>query len=211
MTTRIVFAALLAALFLPSALARADNPRLVGTVGLNDSSAISLSEASGNPVTHLDPGTYDVEIHDLSETHNFHLHGPGVEQATVVEAKEDVVWTVTLTDGKYRFECSPHARTMNGWFTVGQVAATMLAASVGPKRSISLEPKITEVGPATITVNDRSRRDNFHLAGPGVNQKTGVAFRGRVTWNVTLQPGIYSYRSDKHESMGGALIVTLPF
>jgi hypothetical protein len=32
MTTRIVLAALLAALFLPSAPARADNPRLVGTV-----------------------------------------------------------------------------------------------------------------------------------------------------------------------------------
>jgi plastocyanin len=44
-----------------------------------------------------------------------------------------------------------------------------------------------------------------------VNQKTGVAFRGRVTWNVTLQPGTYSYRSDKHKAMRGSLVVTLPF
>ncbi len=211
MTMRIVLAALLAALFLPSALARADNPRLVGTVGRNDAFAISLSDASGSPVTHLDPGTYDVEIHDLSEEHNFHLYGPGVQQATAVGNKEDVVRTLTLADGKYGFDCTAHPTLMKGWFTVGQVAPTQFGAAVGPKRSISLKPKIAQVGPATITVNDRSRGDNFHLTGPGVNKKTGVAFRGRVTWNVTLQPGIYSYRSDKHKNMRGSLVVTLPF
>lgn len=210
MTTRIVLAALLAALFLPSALARADNPRLMATVGRNDSFSISLSDASGSPVTHLDPGTYDIAVHDLSEAHNFHLHGPGVAQATSVGNVEEVVWTVTFTNGKYAFDCTAHPSTMNGWFTVGEVAPTTFAASVGPKRTISLKPKITEVGPATITVNDRSRADNFHLTGPGVNKKTGVAFRGHVTWNVSLQPGTYSYRSDKHKTMRGSLIVTLP-
>ena len=210
MATRILLTALLAALFLPSALARADNPRLVATVGRNDSFAISLSDASGAPVTHLDPGTYDIEVHDLSEMHDFHLHGPSVQQATAVGSAENVVWTVTVTDGKYAFDCTAHPSTMNGWFTVGQVAPTRFAAAVGPKRTISLKPKIAEVGPATITVNDRSRVDNFHLTGPGVNKKTGVAFRGRVTWNVTLQPGIYSYRSDKHKTMRGSLVVTLP-
>jgi len=210
MPTRIALTALLAALFLPSALAQADNPKLVASVGRNDAFAISLSEASGSPVTHLDPGTYDIEVHDLSEMHNFHLHGPGVEQATSVGNVEDVVWTVTFTDGKYVFDCAAHPGTMNGWFTVGEVVATTITASVGPKRSISLKPKLTEVGPATITANDRSRTDNFHITGPGVNKKTSVAFRGRVTWNVTLQPGTYSYRSDKHKTMRGSLIVTLP-
>jgi plastocyanin len=210
MVTRILLTALVAALFLPSALARADNPRLVGSVGRNDAFAISLSDASGSPVMHLDPGTYDIEVHDLSEIHNFHLHGPGVQQATAVGNVEDVVWTVTLTDGKYAFDCAAHPGTMNGWFTVGEVAATTFSAAVGPKRSISLKPKVAEVGPATITVNDRTRADNFHLTGPGVNRKTGVAFRGRVTWNVTLRPGTYSYRSDKHKTMRGSLIVTLP-
>lgn len=210
MPTRIALTALLAALFLPSALAHADNPKLVASVGRNDAFAISLSEASGSPVTHLDPGTYDIEVHDLSELHNFHLHGPGVERATSVGTVEDVVWTVTFTDGKYVFDCAAHPGTMNGWFTIGEVVATRITASVGPKRSISLKPKLTEVGPATITVNDRSRTDNFHITGPGVNKKTGVAFRGRVTWNVTLQPGTYSYRSDKRKTMRGSLIVTLP-
>jgi len=121
-----------------------------------------------------------------------------VDEATAVGNIEDVVWTVTLADGKYAFECAAHASVMNGWFTVGQVAPTSIAAGVGPKRNIALKPKTVEVGPATITVNDRSRGDNFHLTGPGVNRKTGVAFRGRVRWNVTLLPGVYSYRSDKH-------------
>lgn len=210
MTTRIVLAAAVAAMFLPSTLARADNPRLVATVGRNDSFTISLRDSSGNPVTHLDAGTYDIEVHDLSEAHNFRLHGPGVEQATDIGSKEDVVWTVALADGKYRFECSAHASVMNGWFTVGTVAPTPLAAAVGPKRTISLKPKIVEVGPATLTVNDRSRTDNFHLTGPGVNKKTGVAFRGRVTWNVSLQPGSYTYRSDKHKRLRGSFVVRLP-
>ncbi len=43
-----------------------------------------------------------------------------------------------------------------------------------------------------------------------MNEKTGVAFRGRVTWNVTLEPGTYSYRSDKHKSMRGSFTVALP-
>jgi hypothetical protein len=210
MTTRILLATAVAAMFLPSTLARADNPRLVATVGRNDSFTISLRDASGNPVTHLDAGTYDIEVHDLSETHNFRLHGPEVEQATDIGSKEDVVWTVSLGDGKYRFECSAHASVMNGWFTVGTVAPTPLAAAVGPKRTISLKPKVVEVGPATLTVNDRSRTDNFHLTGPGVNKKTGVAFRGRVTWNVSLQPGSYMYRSDKHKRLRGSFVVRLP-
>ena len=210
MTTRILLAAAVGAMFLPSTVARADNPRLVATVGRNDSFTISLRDSSGNPVTHLDAGTYDIEVHDLSETHNFRLHGPGVEQATDIGSKEDVVWTVALADGKYLFECSAHASVMNGWFTVGTVAPTPLAASVGPKRTISLKPKIVEVGPATLTVNDRSRTDNFHLTGPGLNKKTGVAFRGRVTWNVSLQPGSYTYRSDKHKRLRGSFVVRLP-
>ena len=210
MTTRILLAAAVTAMFLPSTLARADNPRLVATVGRNDSFTISLRDSSENPVTHLDAGTYDIEVHDLSETHNFRLHGPGVEQATDIGSKEDVVWTVALADGKYRFECSAHASVMNGWFTVRTVAPTPLAAAVGPKRTITVKPKIVEVGPATLTVNDRSRTDNFHLTGPGVNKKTGVAFRGRVSWNVSLQPGSYTYRSDKHKRLRGSFVVRLP-
>jgi plastocyanin len=209
MTTRILLGALLAAMFLPSALARADNPKLVATVGRNDTFSISLQDASGRAVTSLDPGTYDIAVHDLSEEHNFHLVGPGVDQATDVASVQDATWTVTLVNGTYRFQCDAHSATMHGRFTVGTVATpTVLKASVGPKLRITLQPKTVAAGPARITVVDRSRADNFHLVGPGVNRKTGVAFRGRVTWSVTLQAGRYTYRSDKHKRLRGTLTVT---
>jgi hypothetical protein len=209
MTTRIVLGALLGALFLPSAFARADNPKLVATVGRNDSFSISLQDGSGRAVTSLDPGTYDIEVHDLSEEHNFHLFGPEVDQATDVASVQDVVWTVTFENGTYRFQCDAHSTTMRGRFTVGTVAApTALKASVGPKLKIALQPRTAAAGPARISVVDRSRTDNFHLVGPGVNRKTGVAFRGRVTWSVALQAGTYAYRSDKHKRLRGKLTVT---
>jgi plastocyanin len=210
MSTRILLGALLAAMFLPSALARADNPKLVATVGRNDTFSISLQDASGRAVTSLDPGTYDIAVHDLSEEHNFHLVGPGVDQATDVASVQDATWTVTLANGTYRFQCDAHSATMRGRFTVGTVATppTVLKASVGPKLRITVQPKAVAAGPARITVVDRSRADNFHLVGQGVNRKTGVAFRGRVTWSVTLQAGRYSYRSDKHKRLRGALTVT---
>jgi plastocyanin len=142
--------------------------------------------------------------------HNFHLHGGSLDQSTDIGSKEDVLWSVTFADGKYSFVCDAHASVMNGWFTVGTVPPTVLSGTVGPGRSISVRPRTAEVGPARITVNDRSRIDNLHLSGPGVNRKTGVAFRGRVAWNVTLQPGIYTYRSDKHKKLRGSFVVTIP-
>lgn len=210
MTARILLGGLLAAMFLPSALARADNPKLVANVGRNETFSISLQDASGHSVTSLDPGTYDIEVHDLSEEHNFHLTGPGVEQATDVASVQDAAWTVTFVNGTYRFQCDAHSSTMRGRLTVGAVAAppTAFNASVGPKLKIALAPKAATAGPARITVTDRSGTDNFHLVGPGVNRKTGVAFRGRATWSVTLQAGRYAYRSDKHKRLRGSLLVT---
>jgi plastocyanin len=211
MTTRIAAGLLFAALAFPSAAAQADNPKLVAVVGTNNAFVISLRDASGNLVSHLDPGTYDISVSDRSEMHNFHLKGPGVDNATAIEAIQDATWTVTLTDGgRYSFVCDPHASTMRGFFTVGALAPTNLSASVGPRKTISLRPKTADVGPATITVNDRSRRDNFHLTGPGVNRKTGVATRSRVTWSVTLQAGRYTYRSDETKKLRGSFTVRFP-
>jgi plastocyanin len=210
MTTRIAAGLLFAALAFPSAAAQADNPKLVAVVGTNDAFVISLRDASGNLVTHLDPGTYDIAVSDRSEIHDFHLKGPGVDNATLIEAVQNVTWTVTLTDGRYAFMCDPHSTQMRGFFTVGTLPPTAITASVGPRKTISLKPKTVDLGPATITVNDLSRKDNFHLTGPGVNRKTGVATRGRVTWSVTLQPGRYTYKSDKTKKLRGGFTVRFP-
>ena len=118
MAARLSVLLVVVCLLVPSSLARADNPRLVATVGTNDAFVISLRDASGALVAHLDPGTYD------------------------------------------------------------------------------------------IAVSDRSSEHNFHLTGPGVNKRTGIVFRGRVVWKLTLEPGVYTYRSDVHKKLRGVLTVT---
>jgi plastocyanin len=91
---------------------------LVATVGVNDGTNITLT-MNGQNVTHLTAGTYVIEVRDRSRFHNFHLSGPGVDRASDVERVETLTWTVTLTDGVYRFVCDPHSNTMNGAFSVG--------------------------------------------------------------------------------------------
>src|SRR5262249_25043728 len=132
----------LAALLLPSAVARADNPVLEAFVGANDADSIRLQDANGTKGTHLDAGTYTIKVHDLSEFHNFHLTGTGVDRATPVDATQEATWTVTFTDGTYTYVCDAHSSVMKGDFTVGTVTAppppTQLAGAVGPGRKISL-------------------------------------------------------------------------
>jgi hypothetical protein len=210
MTTRIALATLFAALVVPSSIAQADSPRLVAVVGTNDAFVISLRDGSGNLVTHLDPGTYDIAVSDRSQSHNFHLRGPGVDQTTSVGDTAETQWTVTFAAGVYTYVCDAHPTQMRGYFLVGDVPATAFVGKVGPKKTISLSPKAALPGPATIVVNDRSKSDNFHLSGPGVNKKTGVKTRGRVTWNVTLAPGTYTYRSDKTKKLRGKFAVNFP-
>ena len=210
MTTRIALLALLAALVLPSAVAQADNPKLVAVVGTNDAFVISLRDANGNAITQLAPGTYDISVSDRSEAHNFHLKGPGVDQSTPIGEKQETTWTVTIGDGRYTYMCDAHSSVMRGYFLAGALTPVALTGSVGPKRTISLKPKSALPGPAVVTVNDRSKTDNFHLTGPGVNKKTGVKTRGKATWTVNLVPGVYTYRSDKTKKLRGSFVVNFP-
>ena len=210
MTTRIALVTLLAALVLPSAVAQADNPKLVAVVGTNDAFVISLRDGDGNAVTQLAPGTYDIAVSDRSESHNFHLKGPGVDQSTSIGEKQETTWTVTIGEGRYTYVCDAHSSQMRGYFLAGALTPIAFTGSVGPKKSISLKPKSALPGPAIVTVNDRSKTDNFHLTGPGVNRKTGVKTRGKVAWTVTLRPGVYSYRSDKTKKLRGSFIVNFP-
>jgi hypothetical protein len=213
----VVLAVCLAGIALPSATAHADNPVLVATVGSHDGFNISLKDSNGNSVRHLGPGTYVIQVQDLSDLHNFHVSGPGVDQATSIDSRVDVTWTVTFVEGTYNFQCDAHANIMHGSFTVGTVSTPTplkLKGSVGPGRAISLRnadgTKVTLVTgpiPAVITVTDRSKTDNFRLTGPGVRKATGVGFRGRVTWKVTLSPGRYVYRSDRHKTLRGSFTV----
>ena len=101
---------------LPSGSAAA-NPILQASVG--PGFTITLKDANGANVKHLDTGTYDVHVVDQGVEHNFHLEGPNVEEATSVEDTGEVTWTVTFIDGVYHFQCDAHPTQMKGDFAVG--------------------------------------------------------------------------------------------
>lgn len=88
-----------------------------------------------------------------------------------------------------------------------------LNGTVGPGFTISLTQggkKVTtlKAGSYTIVVADKASIHDFHLTGPGVNKKTGVAFKGTQTWKVTLKKGKYTYQCDPHHSfMKGSFTV----
>ncbi len=179
---------------------------------------ISLRTSAGARVTQLDPGAFTVEVDDQTEEHNFHLTGPGVNELTLAAEITKVTWNVTFRDGTYTFLCDVHPTTMRGRVTVGTPPAAPVAkplvATVGPKQTISLRTgggarvKNLKAGRYRITVHDRRTTDNLHLTGPGVNRRTGVKFRGTVTWLLSLQTGTYRYRSDVTRKLQGSFKVT---
>jgi hypothetical protein len=223
MAVKILVVSALVALLSAVGSARADNPTLVGDVGLNDSFSISLKDATGAAVTHVAAGTYTLLVHDHSALHNFDLNGPGVSVATGVDTIGDQTFTVTLVDGTYFFQCDEHVGQMHGSFTVGSVttppppspiptpvpAFKALAGSIGPGAKFALAPsKGLSSGKFRIRVGDRSATDGFRLAGPGVTHATGVKFRGSVTWAVTLKAGKYSYGSARNATLRRSFTVS---
>jgi plastocyanin len=189
----------------------------VGSPTAADAFQISLTDSTGAKLTHVDPGQYTINVHDYSTLHDFHLTGPGVDQATAIETASTATWNVTFTDGTYRYSCDAHPTSMRGSFTSGTVVTPppvkKLVAQVGPKRTISLKNasgarvKSLAAGKYKITVKDLTKADNFHLIAPGVNRKTGVAFRGTSTWTVTFRVGAGKYRSDAHRALHGGFTV----
>lgn len=223
---RLLLAALLAvgALVLPSAVgARSAAPpqplvATVGTATAPEAFSIKLVDANGQRVTHVDPGKYTITVHDYATEHNFHLFGPGVDQATDIGSAQDATWTVTFQDGAtYKYECDAHAAEMHGSFTSGTVLAPPapknLKAQVGPKKTISLRTasgaKVTSLTAGTykLTVRDLSKVDNFHLVGAGVDKKTSVKGKSAVTWTVTFRTGRVTYRSDATKRLHGNFTV----
>jgi hypothetical protein len=86
---------------------------LNGTVGPGFD--ISLDGTDG-----LTAGDYTLVVNDRSSAHNFHLTGPGdVDVSTDVSAEGEQSFDITLVPGEYKFQCDPHASSMNGTFTVG--------------------------------------------------------------------------------------------
>lgn len=214
---RPLLAAALAALAvsLPSAATGSSQVTLTGVVG--PGFTITLRNEDGTSVSHLDPGTYTVNVDDRGDIHNFHLSGPGVDQMTQVELIENQTWTVTLTDGTYTYKCDPHSLNMRRTFTVGttppptpgvpKLTGRITATAISLKKA-GARVRQLPANTYKITVSDRTKKQNFHLIGPGVNRKTKVAAITTKTWTVNLTPGKYTYRSDKKRTLKGRFTVT---
>jgi plastocyanin len=113
--TRLAFVALLGAALIVVPSASAAVPTLKATDG--PGFTITLKKGT-TKVTKLKAGKYKIVVKDLSNIHNFHLTGPGVNKKTGVGPKGTFTWTVTLKKGTYKYICDPHAAIMKGSFKV---------------------------------------------------------------------------------------------
>jgi plastocyanin len=207
---RLAVVVILAVALLPAAAARGDDPPvLTAIVGTNDAFVITVNDATGAKVVQLTAGTYTVLVKDESKIHNFHLasnQDPTVDFRTELEFVGEQSFTVTFkASTRYAYACEPYWQTMNGSFFVTGAPSPppppkpkprTLRASVSPTGAVRLSAAAVAAGRYRVLVADRSKRANFHLVGRRLNKRTGRAFRGSVTWRVTLARGTYRYGSD---------------
>ena len=104
--------------------------------------AINLTQ-NGVKVTHLDPGTYTINVNDQADIHNFDLFGPGVKESTGIDTIGTTTWTVTFTDGTYNYNCDAHPGSMNGKFTVGAVQTTTTTAPPPAPVKVKAKARVT--------------------------------------------------------------------
>jgi plastocyanin len=90
----------------------------------------------------------------------------------------------------------------------GGSASGTLEGETGPGFEIEVkqngeDAESVKAGTYTLKVEDKSDQHNFHLIGPGVDEKvTEVSFVGDKTVTVRLKPGTYTYQCDPHAASG---------
>src|SRR5262249_39705779 len=125
----------------PVSASSEDSPQLFGTVG--PGFTIVLADGAGDRVTNLAPGSYTVRVNDVSAGHNFHLYGPGVDQATDVIGTGTTSWTMQLQPGSYVFQCDIHVGEMSGGFNVGEASHPTTPPSTRPAQVGTLTASVT--------------------------------------------------------------------
>lgn len=112
--SKLVLAVSLAALFALSTAGAALGKTYFGKVG--PGRTITFENANGNRVTRIRAGTHTIKVRDRSSMHNFHLLGRGIDRRTRVPFVGRRTWTLTFSEGFYRYRCDPHRRHMKGSF-----------------------------------------------------------------------------------------------
>jgi hypothetical protein len=209
---RLLVLACLSAFVLVAVAAGAAGPGLRGSVG--PGYAISLTDASGSSITHLDPGAFSLTVDDKSAEHNFHLQGPGVDASTTVDEVGAKTFALNLVDGKYTFICDAHPTLMADSFTVGtppagssppppapapaptRLVLSLTGTTIGFTTAAGKAVKALPAGSAVITVRDRSAARGAQLGGAGVSRSTTARFVGTVVWKVKLSAGTLVFASN---------------
>ena len=111
---------------------------------------------------------------------------------------------------------SPTTTAAAGGSSAAAPAGAVLTANVGDPFSITLVDSTgapvtsLKAGSYQVKVTDSSAKHDFHLTGPGVEEKTSVPELKTVTWTVTLKAGTYTFMCDPHAAKGmkGTFTVT---
>jgi NitT/TauT family transport system substrate-binding protein len=90
---------------------------------------------------------------------------------------------------------------------VGLLEGKLAAASISMKTA-GVVAKRLDPGSYLVVVSDKSKTDNFHLKGPGVDKRTSVAGTGVFRWKLHLGPGRYTFSSDKTRRLHGSFTVS---
>jgi hypothetical protein len=90
---------------------------------------------------------------------------------------------------------------------VPQLTANVTAKSITLVGADGKRVRVLQPNRYKIVVHDRTKGQNFHLMGPKLNTRTKIATRSTATWSLYLQPGSYSYRSDRNTKLHGAFLV----
>lgn len=120
------------------------------------SASVGPGYTIGMSASTVTEGAYSITVSDQSAIHDFHLSGPGVDEATSISGTGTTQWSVTLRPGIYHFQCDAHASTMNGDLTVTSAtttqatttAASATAATTTTETATTAEAATTTTTPA---------------------------------------------------------------
>jgi plastocyanin len=194
------------------ALALGDTSPITAVAGPGET--ITFTQ-NGTTVTHLDPGTYRIDVSDPSGLRDFTLRGPGVSLHTGFEPAGSTTWNATLKDGWYRYYDAAFEDRFHGQFSVGTPPPTTLRGTVNDTTIAFTDlggSPVTHLDPGTysIAVKDTSSRNSFRLVGPGVEEHTQNFPLADYTWTVTVADGTYSFYSERDPRLHGTFTVGTP-
>jgi len=161
-------------------------PDLIFTVGPD--AHIATYYADGRKLTNLPPGTYNVQVHDLSANHDLHLTGPGIDEKTSVADIEHPVWRLTFRAGTYHLKCDIHP-AIKASFTVSTNAPPVPHCKVPKLVGKRLTPARRAIRAAHCSVGRvryvRSKRARGKVAAQSPRAGRTLAVKTRVNLAVS--------------------------